>query len=154
MTSSDDKRRVLTALSRELRWRPLTRRRLVNELSQHLDDSAADLQQAGLEPDQALREAVRRLGDVEAIAGSVRSVGPAGRWGRRARRLRSPAWVAAGAMSLVTAWAAELPPASGAKATTSALPRTTKHVGRFSHPPSDRTGHARGSTRSLHGRRP
>lgn len=154
MTSPDPRRRVLRALSRELRWRPVTRRRLVKELAQHLDDSAAHLQEAGLSPDQALREAVNRLGDAQAIASSVRSVSHAGRWGRRARRLRSPAWVAAGAMSLVTAWAAELPPASGAKATTSSLPRTTQQAGRSSHPRSDRTGHNRGSARRLRGRAP
>lgn len=119
MTSVDPMRRFLRALSRELRWRPLTRRRLLRELAQHLEDSAADLQAAGLSPDAALREALTRLGDAEAIASFSRSVSARGRWDRTVGRLRSPAWVAVGAMSLVTAWAAELPQASGAKATTS-----------------------------------
>jgi hypothetical protein len=118
VSRGDPSRRFLRALSRELCWRPLTRRRLLKELAQHLDDSAADLQAAGLSRDRALWEAVSRLGDVETIVASVQA-GPGGRWARRIRRLRSPAWVVVGAMSLVTAWAAELPQASGAKATTS-----------------------------------
>jgi hypothetical protein len=132
VTRADPKRSFLRALARELRWRPLARRRLLIELAQHLDDSAAELQASGLSPDAALREAIRRLGDVEAIASSFRSAIARGRWDRTVGRLRSPAWVAVGAMSLVTAWAAELPPASGAKATTTPahVHRVPRHSGK------------------------
>lgn len=119
MTNADPKRQLLRALSRELRWRPLTRRRLLVELTAHLEDSAADLRAAGCSPDEAAAEAARRLGDPETVAAAFRSLRPGGRW-KPARRLRSPAWIAAGAMSLVAAWAAEVPQASGAKTTTSA----------------------------------
>jgi hypothetical protein len=74
------------------------------------------LKACGMVEPAAVQEALRRLGDVGTITSAFRKVRPerAG-W---VRRVRSPAWVAVGAMSLVTAWAAELPQASGAKATT------------------------------------
>ena len=111
----------LRTLTRELRWRPLARRRLVVELSAHLDESAAELRAAGMTGDDAAAEAVRRLGDPESVVAACRLAGRHPRWNLRGRRLRSPAWLAVGAMSLVTAWAAELPQASGAKTTTSAI---------------------------------
>lgn len=120
MTSGDPRRQLLRALSRELRWRPLARRRLMIELAAHLEDSAADLRAAGCSPDEAATEAARRLGDPEMVATAFRLLCPGARRKVTARRLRSPAWIAAGAMSLVTAWAAEVPQASGAKTTSSA----------------------------------
>ncbi len=147
MTRNDPRRSFLRALARELRWRPLARRRLLTELGQHLDDSAAELRAAGLPPDEALREALRRLGDVETIATSSRFAGGRRGWDKTVGRLRSPAWVAVGAMSLVTAWAAELPQASGAKATTS--PAHVRHVARHSGTkPSKRSPSARPARRS------
>ena len=110
MTRPDERSTLLGAVGRELRWRPWTRRRLLRELEQHLDDSIADLQASGLSADAATRRGLDRLGDADTIIAALRT-------SRRPQRLRSPAWVAVGAMSLVTAWAAELPPASGAKAT-------------------------------------
>src|SRR5579859_6479371 len=118
VTSVDPKRPLLRALSRELRWRPLARRRLVSELAAHLEDSAADLRSAGWPADNAEAEAARRLGDPETVAAAFQAA-RTGPWSR-ARGLRSPAWIAAGAMTLVTAWAAEVPQASGAKTTASA----------------------------------
>jgi hypothetical protein len=131
VTRQDPTRRFLRALSRELRWRPLIRRRLVGELAQHLEDSMAHLRSTGMSSDEAIREALRRLGDAESVAGSAKCMGARPRWDRGVRRLRSPAWVAVGAMSLVTAWAAELPQASGAKTTTSSVPAAIRHSARL-----------------------
>jgi hypothetical protein len=147
LTRVDPQRCFLRAVARELRWRPLTRRRLLRELDEHLNDSVAHLQAAGLSPDQALREALARLGEVEAIVSSVRSASLAGRWRRSVRRLRSPAWVAVGAMSLVTAWAAELPPASGAKTTASAAGGAVQHSPSLTHRHSLGPGSDRGPGR-------
>jgi HAAS domain-containing protein len=118
VTSADPKQQLLKALSRELRRRPLSRRRLLFELAAHLEDSAADLRSTGWPADDAEAEAARRLGDPETVAAAFQAARSGAR--SRTRRLRSPAWIAAGAMSLVTAWAAEVPQASGAKPTTSA----------------------------------
>ena len=92
---------------------------MLREITAHLDDTVAELQASGMTEPAAVQEALRRLGDAGAITSAFRKVRPdRARW---VLRLRSPAWVAVGAMSLVTAWAAELPQASGAKATTQAL---------------------------------
>jgi DNA-binding transcriptional ArsR family regulator len=117
MTSPDHRERFLRALGGELRRWPLTRRRMLRELAQHLDDSVAELQAAGLSEGAAIDEALRRLGDVGVIAAAFRDVRAGRRRWPRGRSLRSPAWIAAGALALVTGWAAELPPASGAKTT-------------------------------------
>jgi hypothetical protein len=121
VTRTDPERQLLRAMSRELRWRPLTRRRLLVELAAHLEDSAADLRADGCSADEAAGEAARRLGEPELVAASFRSLRSDGWRKLPARRLRSPAWIAAGAMSVVTAWAAEVPQASGAKTTRSAV---------------------------------
>jgi hypothetical protein len=88
----------------------------------------ADLEQAGVPEDAAVHHAMRQLGDVDTIVSAVRAV-------RSPRRLswqrvtRVPiAWIAVGAMSIVTLAAAELPQASGAKATTLHVAPAT-HVG-------------------------
>jgi hypothetical protein len=93
----------------------LERRRFVRELEHHLEDCVADLKQAGVPEDEAVRDAMARLGDVDAIVGAVRAT-------RSTRSLswqsvtRVPiAWIAVGAMSIVTLAAAELPQASAAK---------------------------------------
>lgn len=115
VSSGDPRERFLRAVARELRCRPLMRRRVCQELAAHLDDDVAELRALGLPRAAALQEALRRLGDPETIAAafSVTRSRRARWW--RAGRLRSPAWIAVGAMTLVTAWAAELPQASGAK---------------------------------------
>jgi hypothetical protein len=95
----------------------LPRRRLLAEIAAHLDDTVAELEASGLSEDAAVNEALRRLGDVRTITTAFRTVRPQTRRWSRLRSLRSPAWIAAGAMSLVIGWAAELPQASGAKAT-------------------------------------
>lgn len=126
MTRRDRYLPLRRAVGRELRRRPLARRRLLSELVQHIDDSVAELEASGISSDEAIEEALRRLGDVDTIAAAVRATRSSRRSHRWAQRLRSPAWVAVAAMSLVTAWAAELPQASGAKATAS--PSLTKRV--------------------------
>ena len=75
----------------------------------------ADLRQAGVPEDAAVRDAIARLGDVDTIVSAARAT-------RSPRRLSWPsvtrvpiAWIAVGAMSIVTLAAAELPQASGAK---------------------------------------
>jgi hypothetical protein len=143
--SDDPRERFVSALKRGLRCGPVRRRRLVREIRAHLDDLVTELEVSGMAEPLAVQEALRRLGDVGTITSAFREVRP--QRGRRSgvRWLRSPAWVAVGAMSLVTAWAAELPQASGAKATTPALPAVhSRHLAR----PSDRE-HRRGDDRPL-----
>jgi hypothetical protein len=101
------------------RW--LERRRLVKELEHHLEDSVAELAEAGVPHDAAVRDAMSRLGGVDAIVDAARAT-------RRRRSMswrrvgRVPiAWIAVGAMSIVTFAAAELPQASGAKVPAPAL---------------------------------
>jgi HAAS len=122
--SDDPRDRFLSALGRELRGGPLTRRRFLREIAAHLDDSVAELEAHGRSERAAVEEALRRLGDVSTITRAFREIRPNRRRRSRMRALRSPAWITVAAMSLVTAWAAELPPASGAKATTRALSST------------------------------
>jgi hypothetical protein len=93
----------------------LERRRFVSELEHHLEDCVADLRQAGVPEEAAVRDALARLGDVGTIVSAARAT-------RSTRRLswqnvaRVPiAWIAVGAMSIVTLAAVELPQASGAK---------------------------------------
>jgi hypothetical protein len=114
--TDDPRERFERKLRRGLRCGPLKRRRVLREITAHLDDTVAELQASGTAEPAAVQEALRRLGDPGTITSAFRKVRPErARW---VRPLRSPAWVAVGAMSLVTAWAAELPQASGAKATT------------------------------------
>jgi HAAS domain-containing protein len=153
--SDDPRARFVSALRRGLRCGPLKRRRVVREIAAHLDDMVAELEARGMAEPAAVQEALRRLGDVGTITSAFGEVRPErGRWSG-VRWLRSPAWVAVGAMSLVTAWAAELPQASGAKPTSPALPAIhSRQLAR----PSDRE-HRRGDDRRLfvrarHPRRP
>lgn len=142
--SVDARSEFLRALARALPGGWVARRRIVGEIKQHLEDCVAELEAEGLAEEVAAREAVARLGEVEAIADAFRviRVKPPTSW-RRLAGLRT-AWVAVAAMSLVTAWAAELPQASGAKGTeTSArfrpaqvsrhLTRTRGHRGSLAH---------------------
>jgi hypothetical protein len=111
----DPQAEFLASLAASLGRGWVERRRLVRELEQHLEDCVAELKQAGLAEDAAVRDAMARLGDVEAIVGAVRAARPARSlsW-RRATRVPI-AWIAVGAISIVTLAAAELPQASGAK---------------------------------------
>jgi hypothetical protein len=93
----------------------LKRRRFVRELEHHLEDCVADLEAAGVPEDTAVRDAIARLGDVDTILSAVRATRSTRRlsWQRVARI--PIAWIAVGAMSIVTLVAAELPQASSAK---------------------------------------
>jgi hypothetical protein len=122
--TDDPRERFLSALKRELCGGPLTRRRVLGEIAAHLDDIVSELEACGCSERAAVEEAVRRLGDVGMITTAFREVRSERRRWSRVRSLRSPAWIAVAAMSLVTAWAAELPQASGAKATTQVLSAT------------------------------
>lgn len=117
MTSPDQRERFLRTLKAELAGRPLARRRVLREIAAHFDDLVAELRATGLPERAATQEALRRLGDPEAIATAFSGLHPSRTRCSRLRSLRSPAWIAVAAMSLVTAWAAELPPASGATST-------------------------------------
>lgn len=69
----------LRELRREMRFRPIRRRRLLAEVEGHLRDSAEALGRAGRAPDEAGREAVTRFGPPGAVAAeAVRAAGPAG----------------------------------------------------------------------------
>jgi hypothetical protein len=93
------------------------RRRFVDELEHHLEDCVAELRAAGVPEDVAVRDAMARLGDADTIVDAVRSTGSTPRLSRQ-RVARIPvAWIAVGAMSIVTLVAAELPQASSAKVT-------------------------------------
>lgn len=120
----DPRERFIAELRRELHGGPLTRRRLLAEITAHLDDTVVELEARGWPEPVAVQEAVRRMGDVGTIAVAFRDVPASRPRTSRARWLRSPAWIAVGAMSLATAWAAELPQASGAKATQSVSGRS------------------------------
>jgi hypothetical protein len=114
VTSGDPREQFLNGLTAQLRCGPFARRRIVKELAHHIDDEVADLHSSGLSIDEAVEAALLRLGDPESIAAGFRAAhAPSRRFNAR----RSPAWIAVGAMTLVTAWAAELPQASGAKST-------------------------------------
>ncbi len=128
--SDDPRERFLSALKCGLRCGPLRRRRVVREIMAHLDDTVSELTACGMAEPAAVQEALRRLGDVGTVTSAFREVRPERRRWSGLRWLRPPAWVAAGAMSLVTAWAAELPQASGAKATKPARPAISGHLGR------------------------
>jgi hypothetical protein len=133
VASDYPRERFVSALKRGLRCGPLKRRRVIREITAHLDDTVSELEACGMPEAVAVQEAIRRVGDVGTITSAFRAVRPErGRWSAL-RRLRSPAWVAVGAMSLVTAGAAELPQASGAKARTPAVPAIhSRHVSRTS----------------------
>jgi hypothetical protein len=105
----------------------LERRRFVRELEHHLEDCVAELRQAGAPEDAAVRDAMSRLGDVAAIVGAARAArSTRSKSWRRAGRVPI-AWIAVGAMSIVTFAAAELPQASGAKVP-SPQPAPATHV--------------------------
>jgi hypothetical protein len=115
--SDDPRAEFLARLTRSLGGSWWERRRIVRELEHHLEDCVADLKQTGMPEGAAVQSAMTRLGDVDAIVGAVRAT-------RSSRRLswqsvtRVPiAWIAVGAMSIVTLAAAELPQVSGAQAT-------------------------------------
>ena len=77
----------------------------------------ADLTQAGKPEEEAVREAIVRLGQVETIVSAVRSTSSPHRLSWHGVTRVATAWLAVGAMSIVTFAAVELPDASGAKAT-------------------------------------
>jgi HAAS len=114
--SHDPRKDFVSAVRAELPRRPLSRRRLLSELTDHLDDAVADLRANGLSERAATDEALERVGDPEAIGTAFRNLRPKRRLKPRLTGLRSPAWLAVVVMSLVTALAAELPQVSGAKA--------------------------------------
>lgn len=149
--SGDPRAEFLARLTESLGGGWLHRHRVVSELEQHLEDCVADLRQAGVPEEAAVRDAIARLGDVDTIVSAVRAT-------RSTRRLSWPsvtrvaiAWIAVGAMLIVTFAAVELPQASGAKAIRLPVAPST-HVGlgpasRWRHEHS-RTGHK--ATRRSH----
>jgi len=117
VTRPDPRDQFLRTLKGELGGRPWTRRRALREIAEHLDDLVTELLLAGVPEGDAVQEALRRMGHPATIATAFSELQPdRSRWSKL-RSLRSPAWIAVAAMSLVTAWAAELPQASGAQGT-------------------------------------
>jgi hypothetical protein len=115
--NGDPRTEFLARVTESLGGGWLERRRVVSELEHHLEDCVADLREAGVPEEAAVRDAMARLGDVDTIVTAVRAT-------RSTRRLSWPgitrvaiAWIAVGAMSIVTLAAVELPQASGAKVT-------------------------------------
>lgn len=113
--SGDPRPEFLAQVAGSLGGGWLERRRFVRELEHHLEDSVAELREAGVPVDAAVRDAMSRLGGVDAIVDAARATRSTRSmsW-RRAGRVPI-AWIAVGAMSIVTFAAAELPQASGAK---------------------------------------
>jgi hypothetical protein len=58
----------LAALAGELRMGARYRRRVLHELSMHLEDAVAAEQRRGLSPEEAERRALERLGELQAVA--------------------------------------------------------------------------------------
>jgi hypothetical protein len=126
--SGDPRAEYLARLTASLGGGWLERHRVLSELEHHLEDCVADLKQAGVPEEKAVRDAIERLGDVDTIVSAVRAT-------RSTRRLSRPtvtrvglAWIAVGAMSIATFAGVELPQASGAKAIRLQVAPST-HVG-------------------------
>lgn len=158
MTSADPRERLLDALAGELHGGPLARRRILTELADHIDDAVDDLRGSGVPREEAIEEAVKRLGDAETIANAF-GASRARTAGRSRRRTRySLAWIAVAAMAVVTAVAAELPQASGARPPAKASApasrrlappgRPTAHRPVWRHTTGTRAEHSRVADRS------
>ncbi len=115
MSSGDPRERLLRAVAAELNVGPMARRRILTELTHHIDDAVDDLRGSGAPREEAIEEAVKRLGDAQTIASAFGILDTRRAGWSRLRTRHSLAWVAVAAMSGVTACAAELPSASGAK---------------------------------------
>lgn len=149
MTSGNPRERLLDALAGELHVGPLARRRILRELADHIDDAVDDLRSEGVLQEEALDEAVKRLGDAETIASAFGALHT--RTGGLLRPRHSLAWVAVAAMSLATALAAELPQASGAKPPAKAFAPGLRRQAPASRPSTRRPGaRARTAARSRH----
>lgn len=77
--------RYVTSLRARLPLPPLRAAEVAEEVRGHLEDAARDLQMRGLTPHESEREAVRRFGAPEEIAGVVARAERAQRGQRRAR---------------------------------------------------------------------
>src|SRR5579863_5737889 len=93
LVTSDPRESVLRALAAELRAGPLARRRILTELADHLDDAVADLRGCGATREEALQEAVRRLGDAQTIANTFGVMHSRTAGWSRIRVRRSLAWM-------------------------------------------------------------
>jgi hypothetical protein len=153
VTSGDPRKRVLKAVAGELRVGPLARRRILTELADHIDDAVDDLRGTGTPREQAIEEAVRRLGDPQAIADAFAAAHTRAPAWSRLRGRRSLAWIAAAAMSVVTAWAAELPQTSGAKPPVKVSAPATQRRAPSEHP-ATRARRGRGPAASRRSHRP
>lgn len=69
--SESERRRFLMAVERGLPFEELERLEVIDELRVHLDDSAAALQEAGMDPAEAEKTAVDRLGPAERLANQL-----------------------------------------------------------------------------------
>jgi len=158
VNSDNPRETLLRAVAGELRVGRLARRRIIAELADHIDDAVDDLCGSGVPREEATLEAVRRLGDAETIADTfaVTHTRAAARSLLRVRR--SLAWMMVAAMSGVTAVAAELPQASGAKPpakvlivgagpTASRVAPTDRAATRFRIPTVAAAGHGRPADR-------
>jgi hypothetical protein len=151
--SGDPRKRVLKAVAGDLRVGPLARRRILAELADHIDDAVDDLRGTGIPLEEAVEEAVRRLGDARAIADAFAVAHTRAPHWSGLRTRRSLAWIAAAAMSVVTAWAAELPQTSGAKPPAKVPAPMTQRLAPSEHP-AVRPPHGRGTTAARRSDRP
>jgi hypothetical protein len=121
-------------VARELRIGRAARRRILIELDDHIDDAVDDLRSSGLPREEAMEEALKRFGDAQSLANAFAAARTRSAGSSRLRGRHSLAWIAVAAMSVVTAWAAELPQASGAKPPAKVLAPASRRVGPAKHP--------------------
>lgn len=108
--------RYITSLCARLPLPPFHASEVAEEVRGHLEDAARDLQMAGLTPGESEREAVRRFGAPEEVAGALVRAERARRGQRRARTrglvaatLAAAALAALGGSAVASAYT---PPAS------------------------------------------
>ena len=128
VTSSDPREILLHALAAKLHCGPLARRRILRELAHHIDDAVDELRGSGIPREEAIEEAVKRLGDAETIAHAFDDSRTQTTGWAISRMRPSLAWIAVAAMSVVTALAAELPQVSGAKPPARGLAHTSPRL--------------------------
>ena len=87
----------------------LAKRRIRRELVDHVEDSVAELCDAGYPSDQATDKALAQLGEPLMIASALNAVPRRGRRAVRRTAAVSAAWTLAIAMGSATVWAADQP---------------------------------------------
>lgn len=83
MNPGNDSRRgdsYLSNLARHLRLAPGAKDDILLEMEGHLEERTAEMEQAGLSPDEARRRASQQMGRMDAVAGDLYAVHSRGNW--------------------------------------------------------------------------